>query len=173
VSSAADTTVTIPSTFAPGAYYIGAIADANRQVQESNEANNALAGNQIVITGPDLTMSALSYPAAGVIGGTITVSSTVTNSSDMASPGFSVGLYLGGVYLGSRSVSGLAAGASSSADTTVTIPSYLGEDEYGDPIYFSPGTYSIIARADNAGQVGETSETNNELTGSQIVITWP
>jgi subtilase family serine protease len=172
-SSAANTAVTISSTLAPGTYYIGAIADADNNIQESNKTNNSLAGNQIVITGPDLTMGALSYPATGVINGTITVSNTVTNISDMASPGFSIGLYLGNIYLGSRSVSGLAAGASSSADTTVTIPAIIDWDEYGDPIYLTPGNYSLIAMADNAGQIGETNETNNSLTGSQIVITQP
>jgi subtilase family serine protease len=172
-SSSAATTLTIPTNIAPGTYYIGAIADFYNFVMESSETNNSLAGNQIVITGPDLTMSALSYPATGVLNGTITVSNTVTNISDVASPGFSIGLYLGDIYLGSRSVSGLAAGASSSADTTATIPSYLGDDEFGDPIYLTPGTYTITAIADNGSSVGESNETNNARVGGPIVITNP
>ncbi len=180
-SSAANTAVTISSTLTPGTYYIGAIVDPYNQVHESNEANNSLSGDQIVVTGPDLTMSALSYPTTGVINGTITVSDTVTNSSASASPGFSVGLYLStdnviagtDIFLGSRSVSGLAAGASSSADTTVTIPSSLGEDEYGVPIYLAPGTYYIGAIADISHSVGESNETNNTRAGTQIVITSP
>ncbi|MEK6744182.1 MAG: hypothetical protein AABZ15_11250, partial [Nitrospirota bacterium] len=38
-----------PVGIAPGTYYIGAIADSAAQVSESNETNNARAGNQIYI----------------------------------------------------------------------------------------------------------------------------
>jgi subtilase family serine protease len=41
-------TVTLPNS--RGTYYIGAIADKLNMVAESNETNNGLAGNQIVIS---------------------------------------------------------------------------------------------------------------------------
>ncbi len=46
------TPATIPAGLAPGAYWIGAIVDPNNFMQESDETNNALAGNQITIAGP-------------------------------------------------------------------------------------------------------------------------
>jgi subtilase family serine protease len=42
---------TVPATLT-GTYYIGAIADNNKVVTESNENNNSLVGNQISITQP-------------------------------------------------------------------------------------------------------------------------
>jgi RHS repeat-associated protein len=42
-SSAASTTITVPSTLAPGTYYIGAVADYTGVQPETNETNNALA----------------------------------------------------------------------------------------------------------------------------------
>ena len=59
--STVNTTVTIPSSVASGTYYIGAIADSSSIVVESDETNNALAGNQITIgldtTPPTVTIT--------------------------------------------------------------------------------------------------------------------
>jgi subtilase family serine protease len=193
-SNTGTTSVSIPSSIAPGTYYIGAIADnftimecdewdcwdtgLGKRIVESNEANNTLAGSQIVVTGPDLTMTAVSGPGTGTRGGTITVGNTVTNAGNGASSSFSVALYLStdsvitssDIYLTTRSISGLAAGASNAAATTVTIPRTIGYDEDGYPISLPPGTYYIGAVADSNNQVQESSETNNTLAGSQIVI---
>ena len=40
---------TISATQAPGSYFLGAIADYSNSVKESNETNNSLAGNKLVI----------------------------------------------------------------------------------------------------------------------------
>jgi subtilase family serine protease len=45
-------TGTISATQAPGSYFLGAIADYLNSVKESNETNNNIAGNQIVIKKP-------------------------------------------------------------------------------------------------------------------------
>jgi uncharacterized repeat protein (TIGR01451 family) len=41
--------VTLPANLAAGAYYIGAIADRSRELRETIEVNNALAGNLITV----------------------------------------------------------------------------------------------------------------------------
>ena len=44
-------TVTIPDNVAPGTYYLGVIADIDRQVAETDEGNNTLAAtNSVVIS---------------------------------------------------------------------------------------------------------------------------
>jgi hypothetical protein len=48
-SSSSTKTVTVPSSLAPGTYYIGAIADATNAQSESNENNNAMVGGMITI----------------------------------------------------------------------------------------------------------------------------
>ena len=171
VANAADLTVTVPASIASGTYYIGAIADANNDVTESDETNNALAGNQITVTiGPDLTMSAVSGPSTGLTGGQITVSNTVTTTGGAS--GFYVSLYLSAdnvisssdVFLGCRYVTSLAPNASDTAGTTVTIPNTT-----------VGGTYYLGAVADACGTnnlnfVAESNETNNTLAGNQITV---
>jgi hypothetical protein len=158
----------IPNTLVPGTYYIGAIADYGNVVVEPDETNNALAGNQIVVTGPDLTMTAVSAPANAVTGGTIAVSNSVTTVN--GAPQFWVGIYLSSdetittsdQWIGNRSVASLASGATSTLDTTVLIPNAL-----------VPGTYYIGAIADYVNVVVEYDETNNALAGNQIVVGGP
>jgi len=70
-SSSGSTTVTLPKNII-GAYYVGAIVDmsgsggntSSNRVPESDETNNALAGNQIAVTGADLTVVSVSAPAS-------------------------------------------------------------------------------------------------------------
>ncbi|MBI5075074.1 MAG: peptidase, partial [Nitrospirae bacterium] len=93
--SAISTTVTIPASIASGTYYIGAIADSAGVVQESNETNNSLAGNQITVTpGADLVVTSVSGPVSGGSGQTITINSVVKNQGIGMSQGFSGGYYL-------------------------------------------------------------------------------
>jgi subtilase family serine protease len=107
-------------------------------------------------------------PAAAAPGTSFSVSSTVANATGgAAASAFTVGFYLSadGVItasdtsIGSRSVASLAAGSTSSGATTVTVPAGL-----------APGIYYLGAIADSAGQVSESSEVNNAIVGSQILV---
>ncbi len=49
-----NTTFTIPANLAPGTYYWGAIADDTQIISESNETNNNLAGNTIIVRAPNM-----------------------------------------------------------------------------------------------------------------------
>jgi subtilase family serine protease len=167
-SSASDTPVTIPTSITPGTYYLGVIADYTNKVQESDETNNALAGNQIAIVGPDLTMTFVSGPASGSPGMTITVSNTVSAAATGGNAGnFDIGIYLStdtvittaDTLIGYRYVGSLSAGALSASDTTVTIPTST-----------APGDYYLGVIADYSNSAGESDETNNALTGNQITV---
>jgi Leucine-rich repeat (LRR) protein len=46
-TTTSSTSITIPSTLAPGVYYIGAIADYTGKAAEANEGNNSLVGTKI------------------------------------------------------------------------------------------------------------------------------
>jgi subtilase family serine protease len=159
--------VTIPNTLAAGTYYIGAIADSNSSINESSEANNALAGNTITVTKPDLTVTVLSGPTSGTRGASITITNTVANQGAGNAAGFYVYFYLStdatvttsDTYLGNRYVTSLAAGATSNASTVVTIPSTL-----------AVGTYYIGAIVDSTNALTETNETNNALAGNTITV---
>ena len=116
---------------------------------------------------PDLVMTAVSGPATGATGGQITIANTAKNQGAGASGSFYVGLYLStdatitqsDVWLGGRTVSSIAPGASNTAETSVTIPNHI-----------APGTYYIGSIADYGNNVTESDETNNALAGNQIYI---
>lgn len=164
-SSTGSTTVTIPSTVAVGSYYVFAKADANAAVLETNEDNNTALRSMSV--GGDLVVSALTVPAKGGAGLSIVVSDTTTNkgASDVAASvtrfylSTNASLDVTDTLLGgSRAVPALAAFASSSGSTTVTLPSPL-------PV----GSYYVISKADADNAVGESQEANNTMTRSVAV----
>jgi subtilase family serine protease len=154
--SSGSTLVTIPTGTATGTYYLIARADGLENVPESSETNNTR--STIMRVGPDLVVSALSGPAAAGPGTAIAVSETTTNSGGGAAGASSTRFYLSTNYLldggdiafDARSVPPLASGAGHAATTTVTMPSAL-----------APGLYYLIARADAADALPETSDSNN------------
>lgn len=113
-------------------------------------------------------MTAAKGPDGAARGSSITFTNTVKNQGTGSTViGFSVGLFLStdsvittsDIRLGGRSVGPLAAGTSSSAMTTVTIPTSI-----------ATGKYFLGAIADELRQVPETNETNNAKTGNSITI---
>jgi len=162
-SSPAVTTVTIPAnTSVPATYRILAVVDALGQQTETNENNNVMATSaDMMITTylPDLRVTALSAPAGARPGRTLAITHTVANGGPAPAGAFTVRFYLsaddafdaGDVLLGARTLSSLAAGASSSVITTVTVPA-------GTVV---PDPYRVIAVVDALGQQAELDESNN------------
>jgi large repetitive protein len=176
-SSAATTTVTIPANTTPGTYYLGAIADTGSTVTELDEGNNSWIAffTTIQVGRPDLVITALSGPATGATSKTVAISNTVRNqgATGTVAANFQVGLYLstdnvidtGDTFLGFRTVASLAAGASSAATTTVTIPANT-----------TPGTYYLGAIADRLDSIPESDDANNAgaaLTPIEIALYQP
>jgi subtilase family serine protease len=160
-SSSGSTTVTIGASTVPGSYYILAKADADGLLAETSETNNTFARS--IVIGSDLIVSTLTAPAKGGAGGTITVSDTTTNSGGGPAAASTTRFYFSAnstldagdtLLAGAHSVPGLAAGAASSASTSLTLPAV------------APGTYYIIARADDDNVVLESKETDNTLARS-------
>jgi subtilase family serine protease len=156
------TTVTLPADTA-GTFWLGALADLDGAVAEASEANNALAASSSLLIGaPDLVVAAVTGSATAAPGGSITVTTTVTNAGTLASVASRAGIYLstdatigaGDVLLGARSVPALSPGAASTEATTVTLPAG------------AAGTFWLGAVADLDGVVAEASEANNALAAS-------
>jgi len=160
------TTLHVPPSVAAGSYYIIAKADYQDAVTESSETNNVRA-NGVIRIGPDLVIAAVTAPASAVAGGTMTISETTKNQgAGSAGPSvtrfylsLNASLEPADAVLGGRSVALLAAGGSSVAMTTVTLPA-------GTPA----GTYYVIAQADAASTVGETTENNNTKLSSTVKV---
>jgi subtilase family serine protease len=160
-SNSGAATVTIPETTAAGNWNIIARADAEEAVSETSETNNTYA--RLVRIGPDLDITSLSAPTTASSGQSIAVTDTTGNPGGAASPATTTLFSLSAdsrvdasdTVLGSRAVPALAAGASSSGSTTVTIPPGT-----------ETGSWYIIGVADADEIAAETSETNNTYARS-------
>ena len=165
-TSTGTTSVQIPQGTTTGTYFLFAKSDVDGQVTESSETNNASFG-VVIRVGPDLTVASVTGPGTAATGSAVTLNDTTRNSGGGAAPASSTKLYLttnlsvdaGDIVLGTRAVPALAGGATSAASTVVTIPAGL-----------APGSYWIIAVADEGAVVVETSETNNTALGILRVV---
>jgi subtilase family serine protease len=162
-SSTCSGPMSVPGSLTPGDYYVGAIADDEDIVVESREDNNSRAApspTTFVPAGPDLTVTSVTAPSSGTIGGSISISLTVVNEGGTDAGPFRVGLYLstndiistGDIFTGTICdyPSGLSAGTSSTCSGPMSVPGSV-----------SPGTYYVGAIADDQDIVVEIHEDNN------------
>ena len=173
-SESYDVNVTIPSTLAPGIYYVGAMVDLGDAISETDESNNSLASlTQIeVVDGvadSDLLISRVSSNLSNVSGGsTLTINSSLRNDGPLATlPGQLVGLYfssdpvisaddtLVGTWTSSIS---LASGETENRSVLVTVPNSL-----------NTGSYYVGAIADVNNTVSESDEANNMAVAVSMV----
>ena len=168
--SSASLTVGIPSGLLPGAYYLVAKADADDVLLESSETNNTSARRFLI--GPDLEVSNVDVPAIATPDETIEASYTVHNQGAAGAAASMVAFYwstntvidAGDTVLASTGVGALAPNGIQSGQLSLVIPGNA-----------TLGTYYIIANADSANSVAESSETNNTLratirVGGDLVV---
>jgi glucose/arabinose dehydrogenase/subtilase family serine protease len=161
--SVATTAVTVPAGIAAGLYFVSAVADIDEIVDESSEGDNGLtASTRVEIIRPDLAMLAVSGPARGAIGQSISVSTSVKNVGPLAAGAFTIGIYLSttstpgsGTRIASRSVASLAPGATTTAVTIAPIPPGTAQT-----------TYFLSAVADDTRVVLETGDADDGTNGS-------
>ncbi len=175
LESGASTTVTATATVLPvvpnGTYYVGVIADYDDTLFEVDNANNALAGNQIILDIPplpqlpDLVMSALSGPETTAQYTNIAVTVSLTNQGPVSATNSSrCRIYLSTDDVWSPDDTELEDygdfGIRAGATTTRTR---------GLWIRAPAGTYYIIAVADAEDTVVEGNE-NNNTNAYQLVV---
>ena len=166
VSNTATTTLTVPANAATGTYYIIAQADGAAELTEAVETNNTRATAAINV-GSDLVVTAMSAPASGAAGGTISVTDTTKNQGGGTSTASATGFYLStdswhsanDEFIGSRQLGELAANGTSTGSTILQIPANT-----------STGSYYVIAVADWNNSVVETTENNNLRASGTIRI---
>jgi len=166
VTNQVSTTLHIPPATGVGSYFVIAKADWEGTVKENIETNNVRT-SALVKIGPDLIVSTVTAPATALAGGTIDVSDTTKNQGGGSSATSTTRFYwstntaLDGSdqLIGTRSVPLLAPGGSASFTTKLTVPPTA-----------AGGTYYVIAQADGASEVPETTETNNTKFSAAIQL---
>ncbi|GIH17499.1 discoidin domain-containing protein [Rugosimonospora africana] len=109
---------------------------------------------------PDLTVTGSSWtPASPVETDSITASATVKNAGNASSGATNVNFYLGTTKVGTASVGGLAAGASS------TVSASIGTQ--------TAGTYQLTAKVDESNSVIEQNDGNNSYTNPTNLVVTP
>jgi subtilase family serine protease len=155
--------VTVPAGTAPGAWFVGVLADAGGAQAEGDEFNNGLAAaTPVQVTAPprpDLRVAHLAFsPAALDAGEALEVQDRVLNQGLAAAGPFRVGVYLSSdaevttddTLLGFRALGGLAVGEESAVSAQLVVPATVGS-----------GTFHLGAIADDAAGVVESDEQNN------------
>ena len=166
-TSTGTVTVTV-SAGSAGAYFLLACADDTRLVSEALETNNCRASaTKVTVSGPDLVVTAVSNPpATASTGSTFSVTDTVANAGAVTAAASTTRYYLStttsksGARLqnGKRAVPSLASNASSSGPATVTVSAGT-----------MPGSYFLLACADDTVDVSEMIENNNCKDSATIV----
>jgi hypothetical protein len=162
-SSTATTTLTLPTGLS-GTYYVVACANAFAPFAETNKANNCSPTAAITIAAADVSESGVTVSGTLASGGTIQVTDTVTDSV-AAAPSSVTYFFLTtsataqtGTTLGNRHVASLPSGTSSTATTTMTLPTGLS------------GTYYVVACANAFAPFPETNTANNCWPSAAIVM---
>src|SRR5262245_56139355 len=162
-------TFTLPAGVASGEYRVQVCADAGKAVTEDDEADNCLlsAGAIVVTTLADLRVGSatlVNAPVVVVPGGTFDIAAVVKNAgvADAAASAITFALVntkgTARPLTGTQAVTLLGPGASTSTQTTVTVP-------LGTPF----ATYTALVCIDAAGVVPEGSDTNNCTSASGTV----
>ena len=154
--------VNLPSSISSGTYYFGIIIDSTNRVDEGDETNNILTGNQISISDPDYDLEASSISLTGIssvcLGGTFDLSVSVTNlGNDYA------GFHYYTVMLSlSNTVSSIYSGTNlGSAYGYSGVAYYTDSAQATVPTSMAPGTYYVGLIVDSQNNVDETDENNN------------
>jgi uncharacterized repeat protein (TIGR01451 family) len=165
-SSAGATQVKIPPATALGRYFLIAVADADNSNVETRENNKKL--RALLVTRPDLKISALRAPGKVAAGGTLTITDTTINNSPLDAAQSTTRFFLstdavkdGGdtaLTVNGRTVPALAAKDKHTDSTSATIPGGT-----------APGTYFLIAVADADNAVTEADETDNTRARKLLV----
>ena len=161
--------LTIPANLEPGTYYLMALADLNEQYVETDEANNTATGSILTIVKVvDLVVSNLTTTATSLYPrDTFDVHIEVTNQGSSTVSASRTGIYLSTdavIDVSDRRINRVTVGTIEPAGT------YVLDATISVPRSMPPGTYYLGAMADDTEYHDETDETNNALTGPQLII---
>ena len=162
--------------FAPGTYFLFAVADYNSMLTETNESDNSSAAQMLVITangsGPaprDVVATGLDADVLSIgMGDEVELSFTIENIGTGTVSGGTTGIYLSpddqvteaDLLLGTLPFGTLAEDDSEAERFNFDFPDSL-----------APGTYHIAAIADHENRLEESNEANNRSNAITLTVT--
>ncbi|MDC0712361.1 CARDB domain-containing protein [Stigmatella sp. ncwal1] len=158
---------------APGAYYLGAVADPQNDWPELIEDNNSLAGSRIGIgSGADFVVVALTGPKSAQQNQPITVSVAVCNQGTLSESTRVEVLVSSDTVISPAQPPGPPADVLlGSVNTPVLAPGYCQTLQVSGIAWSpAPGAYYLGAVVDPQNSRPELIEDNNTLAGSRIGI---
>ncbi len=158
-----------PLSTTHGVYFLIACADDTAKIPESSESNNCAASStQIRIGRPDLVaLSVGNLPATLAAGATFSVTVTTQNQGTISSVSSTTRFYLSlntvkdasdVLFAKTLAVGGLAPAQTVASARTLTMPTT------------TPGTYRVLACADDKAKIAELDETNNCAASGNVTI---
>ncbi len=159
-SSSATTSMTLPANTIGTNYVLVCANNSNSPIAETDTTNDCTPSAAFTVAGADLIESSVTGPSSGTAGGTISVSDTTKNQGGGAASASYTMFYLStdgktkGSMLTYRSVAALAAGASSSATSGMTLPTN------------TIGTAYVLVCANNSNSPIPEADTTNDCTPS-------
>jgi len=141
----------------PGTHRLKAEMVRGSRLRETDVGNDQ-ASAVLVVERPQLMISSVTAPDSADEGAPVSISATVTNRGATTVRDLLVRFYVDGLRLGDSPVGGLFAGRS-----TTVIREWKA----------LPGVHRITAVADAAGSVGESNETDNQMTISAVNASRP
>lgn len=170
-SSSVAAPVVVPASVGAGTFHVGAIADHEGLVVESDEDNNGVIALGTVVVHvpplPDLATTAVAFsPGVVASGETLTVIERVENRGTAASGVFRVGIYLSSnpsvstsdVLLGTRTVAALGVGETSESASEFSLPPGI-----------ATGSWTLGVIADDLAGVQEPNEGDNLLVAPGLL----
>ncbi|RNI32031.1 T9SS C-terminal target domain-containing protein [Rufibacter immobilis] len=164
-------TLSLPSSTTAGNYNLLFVADANNDVEETNEKNNVRTAAITVNSSNylDLEVTAKTLASTSVtVGSTVNATATIKNNGNVTAPKNTIGFYLSSnttfdendvLLVSKETTSTLTAAASEVISTTLTIPSAT-----------TSGSYYILFVSDPENHIVESNETNGVMS-SAITVT--
>jgi len=167
-ASSATTTVHVPTTVAVGNYFILAIANAGR-VRDEDFTNNVRA--RAITIGPDLVIESVTFTDLG--SGRFDIRDTTMNLYKVGAGASKTAFYLSRTSTLDGMIARLGERSVGSFSTTTTRNK--GKVTLPVPNTLTPGSYWLVAKADDHNAVPELVEDNNTLAtpipiGADLIV---
>lgn len=170
-------TITVPSSIAPGAYYVFAVVDPNSQISETIESNNEYLSLARFLTHPDLSVSSVIAPSQARPGDTVSVSFDIQSLGQTVNTAVDYRIYLSSnPSLGASDIvvhdgaTALTGGSLASVQASVVLPTNTLVRQWRILVEVDPNDF--VVESHEANNVSASLSTML-VTGADLIVIPP